>query len=430
NTLNTEEDLISTDYTKSKTQPISSTIVSNNKPKKNIFDYKFIEAPGKKLLLGQGTFGQVRLAIDKQNNQKYAIKIIQKQILFQYCSIQNLKREIKIQKKMDHPNICKLFYYFEDKQNVYLVLEYCEQGNLYSVLKKLNKLNQNIAFRFFYQTCLGVYHLHKNGIIHRDLKPENLLIDQNGDIKLCDFGWSAEQNNSVRNTFCGTIDYMAPEMIENIPYDHKIDIWSLGILLYELLHGYTPFRGNNNSVKLNSIVNSQEIKFENFIGNDLQELICGILKKNAFQRFSLDQILQHRWMQKFYQINEINIDFILNKQNLNVIFYQQNPNNKIFDKQQQQQQIIKKQRLKSNIRSNYIDEIPNNQKYVNKRCYTNSSQNKTINDIDQEQEQIYRNSQISRDLLYIRNKNKQNNNQVSFLGKILKIFGCVNNERK
>lgn len=85
-------------------------------------------------------------------------------------------------------------------------------------------------------------YIHKNNIIHRDLKPENLLINAKGDIKLCDFGWSAEVlSKDYRTTFCGTVDYLPPEMILNLPHDYKVDVWCLGILLYELIHGYPPF---------------------------------------------------------------------------------------------------------------------------------------------------------------------------------------------
>ena len=93
---------------------------------------------------------------------------------------------------------------------------------------------------------MGIDYLHKKSVIHRDLKPENLLIDKDGNIKLCDFGWSAESSSfEKRTTFCGTVDYLAPEMIKNQPHDHSLDIWCTGILLFELLHGYAPFNGNN-----------------------------------------------------------------------------------------------------------------------------------------------------------------------------------------
>lgn len=130
-----------------------------------------------------------------------------KKSIFEYSSVENLKREIKIQKKLSHPHIIKLIHYFEDKENVFLVLEYAENGSLFRYLKKKGKFTEYEAFVYFFQTCLGIDYLHKKGIIHRDLKvhflalscnfwinrqPENLLLDKNGNIKLCDFGWSAE----------------------------------------------------------------------------------------------------------------------------------------------------------------------------------------------------------------------------------------------
>ncbi|KAL4465052.1 hypothetical protein ABPG72_012235 [Tetrahymena utriculariae] len=297
-----------------------SSTSTRNQSRKTVDDYTFLDQKDKKAFLGQGSYGTVRLAIDKSDGQKYAIKMMHKSTIFQYCTIDNLKREIKIQKRMNHPNICKLYHYFEDKQYVYLVLEYAEQGSLFHNLRKVKKFSEELAFRFFYQTCLGIDHLHKNSIIHRDLKPENLLIDGKGDIKLCDFGWSAEQRNSiVRKTFCGTVDYMPPEMIENQPHDQRVDIWCLGILLYELIHGYAPFLGHDDQTKLKNIRNRQEIVFEPFVPKDLEELIRGILQHNPLHRLSMDDIFRHRWMVKFYKRTGINIDEVLKQQNQNTL---------------------------------------------------------------------------------------------------------------
>ena len=118
-----------------------------------------------------------------------------KQEIFEYCSVDNLKREIRIQQKLDFPHVTKLYYYFEDREYVYLILEYAANGSLFSYLRKKQRLIESEAFVSFFQTCLGIDYLHKMSIIHRDLKPENLLLDENGNIKICDFGWSAEYSN-------------------------------------------------------------------------------------------------------------------------------------------------------------------------------------------------------------------------------------------
>ena len=115
-------------------------------------------------------------------------------------------------------------------------------GTLFSVIKKNKGFPEKIAFKYFIQTCAAIAFLHRNKFIHRDLKPENILIDCNDNIKLCDFGWCVDLSGGERSTFCGTFEYMAPELIQDVPYGYGIDTWALGILLYELIHGYSPFR--------------------------------------------------------------------------------------------------------------------------------------------------------------------------------------------
>lgn len=138
-------------------------------------------------------------------------------------------------------------------------------GNFFHFLKKRKKLKESDAFLYFFQTCLGINYIQKKGIIHRDLKPENLLLDDKLNIKLCDFGWSAEANFKSRTTFCGTIDYMAPEMLLNKPYRKELDNWCLGVLLFEMLHGYPPFGGRSDPEKIKNIKKGNIRDFGNTI---------------------------------------------------------------------------------------------------------------------------------------------------------------------
>ena len=210
-----------------------------------------------------------------------------------------MKRETRIQKRLNHPNILKLYQYFEDKETVYLVLEYAPKGSLADYLRKSYKdpktscihsqrfLNEKEAFVYFIQTCLGLDYLHKNGIIHRDLKPENLLLDEKGNVKVCDFGWSIDETVTTRNTICGTLEYMAPEVLDSSPdhcYNEEIDIWSLGMILYEFLHGKFP--------ELN-------IEFKSDISIEAQELILDILKKNPEERINMTGIFDSKWVKRF-----------------------------------------------------------------------------------------------------------------------------------
>ena len=128
-------------------------------------------------------------------------------------------------------------------------MEYAQKGNLYQYIQKKKGISENEAFKYFIQVASAIYFLHKHGYIHRDIKPENILIDDNFDIKLCDFGWCVSIEKGERTTFCGTYEYMAPEMVNDEFYDMGIDIWSLGVLLYEMIHGYSPFRAHNNFVQ-------------------------------------------------------------------------------------------------------------------------------------------------------------------------------------
>ena len=115
---------------------------------------------------------------------------------------------------MNHEYICRLYTSFEDKETIYLTLEYASKGNLFYLIRKEKYLSEDTAFYFFIQVCSGIYYMHKQGLIHRDIKPENILIKEGNIIKICDFGWCVQSDaNQQRNTFCGTLEYMAPEMI-------------------------------------------------------------------------------------------------------------------------------------------------------------------------------------------------------------------------
>lgn len=152
-------------------------------------------------------------------------------------SYENIKNEIKLQKAIDHSHIARLYDYFKDADNIYIVMEYCKSGHLGDYLKKNQRLTEGEAVYYFLQTAFAIEYLHTNNIMHRDLKLENLLLDSKANVKLTDFGWSALSTDKLRQTYCGTIDYMAPEMVAGLPYNFKVDIWSLGVLLFELTQG-------------------------------------------------------------------------------------------------------------------------------------------------------------------------------------------------
>ncbi|CAD8065696.1 unnamed protein product [Paramecium sonneborni] len=250
-----------------------------------------------KTSLGTGSFGTVNLVQNIKSQQLFAIKSIQQ------CNIQTpyeqegVEREIKVHLKCRHPNIVNLYDSFIEHGNVYMVLEYAENGNLYNYVQRRKRLEEKEACKYFIQTCRALQYLHEMNVFHRDIKPENLLLDNNNDIKLCDFGWCAENIHLKRKTFCGTYEYMAPEIVSDLPYDYKIDIWSVGVLLYELLHGYAPFKGKEYKEIAQNIKNGL-IRYSSSINQDAQELIKNILQKDPSLRLSFNDIYQSAFVQR------------------------------------------------------------------------------------------------------------------------------------
>jgi serine/threonine protein kinase len=210
------------------------------------YNYNNFEMVKDRPPLGAGAFGDVYLARHKQTGKEYALKIMNKQKIQESgATLDIIYREISIHRRITHEGIVKLHSHHEDRQNFYLIMDYVNSGSLFSLIKKEKSLSEKRAFKYFIQAAAAVNFLHMNNLVHRDLKPENLLLDENDNIKLCDFGWCVDLTTSGnRVTFCGTYEYMAPEIIKEVPYDFSIDSWSLGILLYELTHGYSPFRAN------------------------------------------------------------------------------------------------------------------------------------------------------------------------------------------
>ena len=252
--------------------------------------------------LGSGSFGRVFLVSHNETKKLYALKVIDKRkLLISYGKLDIIYNEINIHSKLDHENIIKLYNVHEDNESINIIMEYAPNGNLYELItKEKNGFSEYKAFEYFIQVVNAVYYLHNNNIIHRDIKPENILIGDDNKIKLCDFGWAKELTLENRSTFCGTIEYMAPEIVENENYDYGVDIWSLGILLYELLYGHSPFKANNTkNVILN--IKSHELTYDDKnknVSKSCKDLIKKLLNNNPQKRYKIKDILEHPFIKK------------------------------------------------------------------------------------------------------------------------------------
>lgn len=251
-------------------------------------------------LLGRGSFGQVILMKNKTTEKKVAVKIIAKKNL---SDTKTLASEINIHKRLMHENIVKLHDFVETEKNLYIVMEYLSGGNLFQYIKRKGKLSEREAFYFFTQICNAVHFLHKNKIIHRDIKPENLLLAEKGIIKLGDFGCCTECEGE-RTTFCGTAEYIAPELIKRNGYNEKADVWSLGVLLYEMLNGKSPFKGCSERDIFGKVLKGK-IGFNSDISADAQEFISAMLSEEPHNRPCIVKLFSFDWMKRLQTVFKI-----------------------------------------------------------------------------------------------------------------------------
>jgi len=273
--------------------------IPNYPPTHSLYDFELLhDLREPTSSLGLGSYSTVKLAREKKSGRLVALKLIEiGQGKMTKNELNNLKVEINIHKELNHPNIIQFFGYILDEEEslVYLILEYAEKGNLWKYLQRKEFLTDKEVFRFFHQSCQAIKHLHDHNIVHRDIKPENLLLDKDLNIKICDFGWSAYNIMEKRKVICGTYEYMAPEIVNNEGYDYRVDIWALGILLYEMIHKKAPYFARSiHEIKI--ALSRTDLVFDSDIQPDIQMLIRRILEHNPEDRIPIDEILVHPWI--------------------------------------------------------------------------------------------------------------------------------------
>lgn len=249
--------------------------------------------------LGKGKFGNVYLAREKTSKFIIALKVLFKSQLQKANVEHQLRREIEIQSHLRHPNILRLYGYFHDEQRVYLILEYAPGGELFRALQAqpLKRFDELRAAAYIQQLADALLYCHSKKVIHRDIKPENLLLGAKGELKIADFGWSVHAPSSRRDTLCGTLDYLPPEMVQGRPHDHKVDLWSLGVLCYEFLVGKPPFEAETYEETYARISRAQYL-FPDHVSQTAKDLISKLLQINPNNRLSLEGVLSHHWIKE------------------------------------------------------------------------------------------------------------------------------------
>ena len=278
--------------------PIPESVLKGLEPEPKITDFTLIKE------LGVGSFGRVILVQHNRTQAQYAIKAIDKRNTTNIQEKPYFRREIEIMYRIHHPNVVKLFGHFEDNTYCYFIMEYIQGGNIYSYVPKngIRKISTQQVASIIKDVISATYFLHNMipPIIHRDIKPENVLLGSGMQAKLTDFGWSNYmQGEYKRTTVCGTPIYLAPEMISNSGHDEKVDIWCIGVLLFELMTGVQPWKGTDvNTVKMN--ISRLNINWPKNMDKKARDLISKILKYYPYERISLENMLVHPFFTQFF----------------------------------------------------------------------------------------------------------------------------------
>ncbi|CDF34320.1 Serine/threnine protein kinase [Chondrus crispus] len=250
--------------------------------------------------LGRGNYGLVKLAVNRDTGEQFAVKIVKKEALDDDRAADvDIKREIAIMKALDHTNIVALNDVLYSPKRVFMVMELVRGGELFESIVKHGRQDEKTARRYFHQLIDAVHYCHHRGVYHRDLKPENLLLGENGELKITDFGFSAMRDYGAHllHTNCGSPHYCAPEVWNGTQdgYDgRKNDAWSCGIILYVMLTGKQPFYDDDDEVLLEK-VSEGVVEYPDYLSEGARELIERLLEMDPRKRFSLSKVKRHPW---------------------------------------------------------------------------------------------------------------------------------------
>ena len=257
--------------------------------------------------LGSGKFGLVKLGIDKKTGQNVAIKIMKKSTM-DSSDLELVRTEIEILKICQHPNIIRLYNVFENVEYMYIIMEYCSGGDLFSYLEERNfRVSEKRASTIIHKMATAVYYMHSFGVAHRDLKPENVLMtsnDDDSDIRILDFGLSKILGPYEKcDEPYGTLTYCAPEIIVDEPYSKAVDLWSLGIMTYLMVSGKLPFNSEDENEIARKVVYDEPDYVRNPVWKNISpeciDFIKRLLNKDQNKRMTIKGVLEHKWIKMF-----------------------------------------------------------------------------------------------------------------------------------
>jgi len=269
-----------------------STIFSKNKQIVTKDDFELLT------VIGKGSFGKVMQVRKKDDGKIYAMKVLRKDTIIARKQVSHTKSEKNILMKIQHPFIVNLNYAFQTKDKLYMILDYINGGELFFHLKKEGRFAENRVKLYAAEIASALDHLHNLDIVYRDLKPENILLDAEGHICITDFGLSKQiETTEGTHTFCGTPEYLAPEVLKGQGHGTPVDWWSLGTLLFEMLTGLPPFYAQNVNVMYTKIL-SGELRFPSYISDNAKSLLEGLLTRDPEKRLGSNggtDVKHHPW---------------------------------------------------------------------------------------------------------------------------------------
>jgi len=275
--------------------PSSPAPAQKEKKKKEKVDFDSFEPL---TVIGKGSFGKVLQVRKKDNGKIYAMKILNKKNIMERNEVDHAKTEKSVLQKLIHPFLVNLHYSFQSPDKLYFVMDYVNGGELFFHLQKSRRFDEERTRFYCAEICCGIEYLHQNGVLYRDLKPENLLLTGDGHICMTDFGIAKEgllSDDDRTATFCGTPEYLAPEILEGGGYGKGVDWWSFGTLMFEMLTGLPPFYSQDVQQMYSKIMTAK-VKYPEHISENAKDLLQKLLVRDPEKRLTdPEQIKAHPW---------------------------------------------------------------------------------------------------------------------------------------